>query len=374
MNLDSAKILAIKIFRPINLPQQITKLFFFEAKDLTTQQLWVPLSVQMPLLCYNANAANGITTSIGASFPSSLSRRNVLNLMLFTFVIIALIISSFPLTAQAQLNTDIYLIDINLKGDNLNYSNLTNITNRQGYDNQPHFSSGGSHLLYSSIRADEQADIYKYEIQRGETKQLTNTKANEFSPTYFKGGKFMSAVQQDVDSTQHLIQLKLKNGKRKVLLKNEKLIGYHSWINHKEVALFIVGEPHELHRAKRRARSATKIDDKIGSALQKVPYRRAVGYQFFEDTATCVMKEYYYKTKIAKTICSCAPKAASFVYLKNGNIISGIGQQLFLFNKKAAAKGWVLVADFSDIPGFDFYRIAINQQETQMALVAYRKE
>lgn len=273
----------------------------------------------------------------------------------------------------AQLSTDIYLMDIDLKGDNLNYSNLTNITNRDGYDNQPHFSSNGKHILFSSIREDEQADIYKYEISSGKLEQLTDTQANEFSPTYFKKEKYISSVQQDVDSSQHLIKIKQKNNKRKVLLKKEKLVGYHSWISKRELALFVVGEPHELYRAKKWAKKATKIDDKIGSALQKVPYRKAVAYQFFEDTATCIMKEYYYKSDVAKTICSCLPDATSFIYLKNGNIVSGIKQQLFLFDKRAAAKGWVQIADFSDIPDFDFYRIAINPQESKMALVVNRK-
>lgn len=279
----------------------------------------------------------------------------------------------FAADTSAQLSTDIYLMNIDLKGDNLNYSNLTNITNRDGYDNQPHFSSDGKHILFSSIREENQADIYKYEIATKKLEQITNTKANEFSPTYFRNEKYISSVQQDVDSSQHLIKINPKNGKRKILLKKEKLIGYHSWINNWELALFVVGEPHELYRALKWARKATKIDDKIGSALQKVPYRRAVGYQFFEDTATCVMREYYYKLNTAKTICPCAKEASSFVYLKNGNIISGKGQQLFLFDKKAAAKGWVKIADFSDMPDFDFYRMAINSQENKMALVVNRK-
>jgi len=370
MNVEWTKIFIIIIFRGINLLFQFCKIFFLEAERRGSQKLWVPLSAKMPLLSCKTSAANGITAPIGAIVQTSLPRRNAPIIL----SIIVLITCWFSFTSSAQLNTDIYLMNIDLKGDNLNYRNLTNITNRSGYDNQPHFSNDGSHILYSSIRVNEQADIYKYHIESGKTEQLTNTKANEFSPTYFKGGKFISAVQQDVDSSQHLIQIKQKNNKRKVLLKKEKLIGYHSWISNREVALFIVGEPHELHRAKKRAKTSTKIDDKIGSGLQKVPFRKAVGYQFFEDTATCVMREYYYKSKVANTICNCAPNAKSFVYLKNGNIISGIGQQLYLFNKRAAAKGWVLIANFSDIPDFDFYRIAINRQETQMALVVYRKE
>jgi len=229
-----------------------SRIFFFEAIHTCSQKAWVPLSVQMPLPRCNANPANGITTTIGAMLPSSLPRKNTFKYKAINLISLLLIIFlGFNLTTSAQLNTDIYLMDIDLKGDNLNYQNLTNITNRFGYDNQPHFSSDGSHLLYASIRADEQADIYKYDIFNQITEQLTNTKANEFSPTYFKGEKFITAIQQDIDSSQHLIQIKQKNDKRKVLLKKEKLIGYHSWISNKEIALFIVGEPHELHRAKK---------------------------------------------------------------------------------------------------------------------------
>jgi len=279
---------------------------------------------------------------------------------------------TIPNLTKAQTSTDIYLIDIDLRSYNLNYTNLINITNRKGYDNQPHFSANGNHILFSSIRKDEQADIYKYEIENGKLEQITDTKANEFSPTYFNREKFISSVQQDVDSLQHLVRINLKNNKRKTLLKKEKLIGYHSWLSRWDLALFIVGEPHELHRGRTYLKKSTKIDEKIGAALQKVPYRKAVGYQFFEDTSNCVIREYYYKAKFAKDICPCLKDAVSFVYLKNGNIISGKGQQLYLFNKRSTAKGWVLIADFSDIPDFDFYRIAINWQETKMALVVNR--
>lgn len=296
-------------------------------------------------------------------------------MMIFCRLFVLFCLSILIISATAQTSTDIYLMDIKLQDYNLNYKNLNNITDRDGYDNQPHFSADGSHLLFSSIRSNKQSDIYKYDIETGDFTQITVTEeASEYSPTYYDEEKYISLVQQDWDKTQHLMSIEVKSNKKKIMLSRETRIGYHTWLSKKDIALFIVGEPHQLAKAKKKGRKATVIDDKIGAALQKVPYKRAVAYQFFEDSTQCQIREFHLRKKAAKTICECLEDAVSFVYLKNGNIVSGKGNKMYLFDKKRAAKGWILIADFSDIEGFDFYRIAINQQETKMALVVNRKK
>lgn len=296
-------------------------------------------------------------------------------MMIFCRAIVLFALSCLIFKATAQTSTDIYLVDINLQDYNLNYENLKNITDREGYDNQPHFSADGNHLLFSSIRSNKQSDIYKYDIITEEITQITNTEeASEYSPTYYNNGKYISVVQQDWDKTQHLMSIEVKSNKKKIMLSRETQIGYHVWLSKKDVALFIVGEPHKLAKAKKRGKKATVIDEKIGAALQKVPGKKAVAYQFFEDSTQCQIKEFQIRRRAAKPVCECLEDAVSFIYLKDGNIVSGIGNKLYLFDKKRAAKGWTLIADFSDIEDFDFYRIAINQQETQMALVVNRKK
>lgn len=291
----------------------------------------------------------------------------------FCRLIVSFTLICFIFKTSAQTSTDIYLMDIKLQDYNLNYKNLDNITDRDGYDNQPHFSADGNHLLFSSIRSNNQSDIYKYDIITKEIIQITDTEeASEYSPTYYDEEKYISTVQQDWDKTQHLMSIEVKSNKKKIMLSRERQIGYHTWLSKKDIALFIVGEPHKLAKAKKRGKKATVIDDKIGAALQKVPYKRAVAYQFFEDSTQCQIKEFHLRKKVAKTVCECLEDAVSFIYLKNGNIVSGIGNKLYLFDKKRAAKGWILIADFSDIENFDFYRIAINKQENQMALVVNR--
>jgi len=296
-------------------------------------------------------------------------------MMIFYRIIVFCVFTIFVLNGVAQSSTDIYLMDINLQDYNLNYKNLSNITDRTGYDNQPHFSADGSHLLFSSIRKNNQSDIYKYDIASEETTQITDTKEeSEYSPTYFDKEKYISLVQQDWDKTQHLMSIEVKSNKKKIMLSRERQIGYHVWLSKKDIALFIVGEPHKLAKAKKKGKKAIVIDQKIGSALQKVPNKKAVAYQFFEDSTQCQIKEFIIRKRASKPVCNCFEDAVSFVYLKDGNIISGISNKLYMFDKKRAAKGWILIADFSNIEDFDFYRIAINQQETQMALVVNRKK
>jgi len=295
-------------------------------------------------------------------------------MMIFYRFVVSIAFIYVIFNTAAQTSTDIYLMDIKLQDYNLNYKNLTNITDRDGYDNQPHFSTGGDHLLFSSIRKNKQSDIYRYNIETGEIIQITDTEESEYSPTYFDEEKYISTVQQDWDKTQHLMSIEVKSNKKKIMLSKETRIGYHTWLSKKDIALFIVGEPHKLAKAKKRGKKAKVIDDKIGAALQKVPGKKAVAYQFFEDSTQCLIKEYYLRKKVAKTVCECLEDAVSFIYLKDGNIVSGFGNKLYIFDKKRAAKGWIPIADFSDIEDFDFYRIAINKQETQIALVVNRKK
>src|ERR1044072_617605 len=69
-------------------------------------------------------------------------------------------------TLGAQMpNTDLWLFK--LESDKLNQIVLkeaTNITSREGYDNQPSFSPDGKKIYYVSVKEDKQADIYYHDL------------------------------------------------------------------------------------------------------------------------------------------------------------------------------------------------------------------
>ena len=89
------------------------------------------------------------------------------------WAIVLLLLTPAAVFAQAP-STDIWLLDIGFRGNQIQFDNPENITDRKGYDNQPHFSPDGLYVLYSSMDVDQQADIYRYEIPSGLTHRLTN--------------------------------------------------------------------------------------------------------------------------------------------------------------------------------------------------------
>jgi len=63
-----------------------------------------------------------------------------------------LIVFYKPLLSQPA--TDIYLADLKIEDGHIEVGSPLNITNRDGYDNQPMFLPDGKSLLYTSIRHD----------------------------------------------------------------------------------------------------------------------------------------------------------------------------------------------------------------------------
>src|SRR3982074_248996 len=73
----------------------------------------------------------------------------------------------------------IFLVDMTNHHGKIELGAPEKITEWEGYNNQPFFLPDGQSLLYTSIRADKQADIYRYKIRNGlrdgSTTRLTET-------------------------------------------------------------------------------------------------------------------------------------------------------------------------------------------------------
>jgi len=91
--------------------------------------------------------------------------------------------------------TEIFLFDYDAAASIDALSNASNVTQRIGYDNQPHFTKDSATLLYS--RDDGvQTDIWEYDIASGEHSRITQTPKNEFSPTPSPDNQTISVVSE----------------------------------------------------------------------------------------------------------------------------------------------------------------------------------
>ena len=66
----------------------------------------------------------------------------------------------FPLLNFSQANTEIFLFDINRNNSKIEVNNGKNVSNNQGYDNQPSFLDDKT-ILFASTK-NGQTDILKY--------------------------------------------------------------------------------------------------------------------------------------------------------------------------------------------------------------------
>ncbi len=89
--------------------------------------------------------------------------------------------------------TEIFLFDYDSAAEEDALSGGANVTDRPGYDNQPHFTKDSATFLYSRDDG-TQTDIWEYDIASGEHARITQTPESEFSPTPSPDNRTISMV------------------------------------------------------------------------------------------------------------------------------------------------------------------------------------
>ena len=140
----------------------------------------------------------------------------------------------------AQPNTEVYLMDLRRSSDGLVIEKPTNISNNQGYDNQPSFWADGESILYAR-NVEGQTEIARFYLGSGNTMIITNTfGGSEYSPTLMPDGR-ISSIRLDTTGLQLLYAYTFR-GLDEVLVPDLK-IGYHAWLNDNEIVAFVLGDP-----------------------------------------------------------------------------------------------------------------------------------
>lgn len=98
--------------------------------------------------------------------------------------------------------SEIFLFDYDMNKNDAALSNVANVTNRRGYDNQPYFTPDNEAFLY--VRDDGvQTDIYEYSLNTRQHTRLTNSDRSEFSPSPSPDGTMVSFVFERNNSVWH---------------------------------------------------------------------------------------------------------------------------------------------------------------------------
>ncbi|NIR45476.1 MAG: hypothetical protein GWN99_13800 [Gemmatimonadetes bacterium] len=250
-----------------------------------------------------------------------------------------------------------------------------NVTDREGYDNQPHFLSDGNAFLYTSARDTFQTDIYRYDLSSGSVTRVTRTaSASEYSPTVMPAGDAFSVIRED-GTIQQLWRYSLEGEDRGGLLDALQPVGYHAWGDETTVAVFIVGDsltPSRLVLADVVTGDTTRIAENIGRSLHRIPGRHAVSFvqkTAEEDEGDWLIKALDLDTRSVSAIAPTLPGREDYVWLPDGSILMGDDSEL---HRWTAARGWELVADLSGSGVRGITRLAVSPAAERIAVVAER--
>lgn len=273
------------------------------------------------------------------------------------------------LRTQTVPSTDIYLLNLASAQGALQLGEPVNITHRKGYDNQPSFTPDGESIFYTSIHEDNQADIYRYNIEKKTTTRITATKESEYSPTVMPGGKTFSVVRIEADSAQRLWQFDWDGKNPKLILEKIKPVGYHAWGNNNTLALFVLGNPFTLQIAHTQTGNAEIVADSIGRALQKIPGKEAISFVHKPSEKEWWIKEVDVATGKSTPLIPTLPGSEFHAWMPNGILLMAKGSMVYCW-KPGEEKRWKEIGNLQHARIKNITRLAISPNGKQLAIVA----
>jgi WD40 repeat protein len=283
------------------------------------------------------------------------------------FGIASLVASS----ARAQApNTDIFLAPLRRVRDSIVVGPAKNVTNRAGYDNQPSFTPDSRAILYTVVGGDGQADIWRYDIAGKRTSRVTNTPESEYSATVMPGGKRISVIRVERDSTQRLWSFALDGSDPQILLTALKPVGYHAWLGPATLATFVLGTPASLHIIDSDGSNDEVRARDIGRALQRVPGKQAFSYTHRDSAKALWIMTQPIVGESEVTIVKAPTDNEYHAWTPDGVLLTATQGKLVRWNRAIdSSSGWLPVADLS--AGVkNISRLAVSANGKWLAFVA----
>lgn len=276
------------------------------------------------------------------------------------FFLTILFISGFGLVAQP--NTEVYLMDLRRSSEGLVIEKPINISDNEGYDNQPSFWSDSESILYAR-NVEGQTEIARYYIGSGNTLIITNTfGGSEYSPTLMPDGR-ISSIRLDTTGLQLLYAYTFR-GLEDVLVPDLK-IGYHAWINSNEIVAFVLGEPATMQIVDTRNGAARTVGERIGRSLHKIPGSPAFSY-VDKSSEKWMIKSMDPESEQSQNLTSVIEGSEDYCWTPNEEIIMASGSQLYVWKKDSE---WTPFADLSSHGISNISRLSVSPDGKKLVVV-----
>lgn len=281
-------------------------------------------------------------------------------------LLIIVILILFNFQVKAQSNTEVFLFDLSTEDGVFILSNFKNISENEGYDNQPSFLDNNT-ILFASTR-NGQTDILKYDLKYNLKSWLNFSEGSEYSPLKIPKQNAVSAIRLDKDGTQVLRTYDLKNGESEKLI-DDIVIGYHTWFNENILVSSVLEDDYlSLYVSNLNTHKNQKIDEYIGRSLHKIPNTELVSYISKKIDSTWVIKSLNPITFETKLITKTLPLTEDMCWLSDGSILMAKDGILYRYQTKKDPT-WREVALFKNFGINNISRLAVSPDGKKIAVV-----
>lgn len=266
----------------------------------------------------------------------------------------------------AQPNTDVFLFDLNTEKDGFKLSNFQNISNNEGYDNQPSFMDNET-ILYAGTR-NAQTDIVKYDLKYGSKTWICFTEGGEYSPLKIPNQNAVSAIRLDPDGKQRLYRYDLKNSTNTVLL-DTLVVGYHLWFDKNTIISSVLESGFlSLYSSDLETGQNKRITTHLGRSLHHIPNSDLISFISKNTDGTSEIKSLNPKTGVIKYIAPTLSGVEDMCWLTDGSILMAKGDALFKLNPKNKLE-WIEIVSLKSYGINNLSRLTVSPNGNKLAIV-----
>lgn len=270
--------------------------------------------------------------------------------------------------AFTQVNTEVIVFDIAPAYSGLELLNARNVSNNQGYDNQPSFTS--DETLVFAGNNNGQTDISEYNLTSKLQKWVNKkTEGGEYSPQKFPSSNDMAAVRLDTDGKQRLYKYNAETGTSSELIENIE-VAYFAFYNDEEIlATVLSGEQMDLVMINLKTKSTDTLFQNAGRSLQKIPQSSSMAYTLVNEDKNLDLYVLDMNSNDSFFICELPFGTQDFVWLNDTQVITAMGSKLYIYDTLGTPE-WSKVASLDEYGVKNITRMAISPNGKKLALVA----
>lgn len=282
--------------------------------------------------------------------------------LLFLFII------SSTLFSFAQENTEVFVFDIAPAYGGLELLNARNISNNEGYDNQPSFIS--NETLVFAGNNDGQTDISAYNLTSNLQKWINSkTEGGEFSPQKFPSNNDVAAIRLDTDGLQRLYRYNAQTGKSKEVIEDLQVAYFAFYNDKKMLAAVLNANKLDLVMIDLPSKSVDTLFYNAGRTLQRIPKTSTMSYSLVNEAGNLDLYLLDMNSYESFFVSELPIGIQDYVWFNDTQILVGSGSRLYMFDTLGGTE-WNRVASIEEYGIKNISRMAISPDGKKIAIVA----